>query len=96
MSARGSKGKRLSRWIVGVDHDQGASVEIAGSRDPGPALPSPPRLLVERDQPIAFDDIGVGKDVGIGRAGPLDDPDPGQNSDPAARSVSIARGPISK
>jgi hypothetical protein len=35
-------------------------------------------LLLERDQPVAFDGLPVGKEVGVGRAGALDDADPAQ------------------
>ena len=58
------------------------------------ALPAPARLLLERDQPVAFGGGSVGNDVGIGRAGALDDPDAAQKSDPAARSVTELSGPM--
>ena len=41
--------------------------------NPAPSLPSPARILLERDQPVAFDGGFVGNQVGIGRAGALDD-----------------------
>ena len=46
--------------------DQGAAVKIACGRKPGPSLPSPARLLVQRDQPVAFDGLAVGDQVGVG------------------------------
>jgi hypothetical protein len=63
-------------------------------------LAAPPRILLERDQPVALDRAldraNIGDQVGVGRAGPLDDSDAGQKSVPAARSVSVPRGPISR
>ena len=82
--------------MAGSKRDQSASVEIPGYRQPNPALPSFALLLVERDQPIAFDGLVVGNEIGIGRAGALDNSDAGQNRLPAARSVRAVSGPISR
>jgi hypothetical protein len=71
-------------------------MEIAGGRQPRSSLAAPPRLLFARDQPIAFADRWLGKDVGVGRAGALDGPDAAQKSDPAARSESEPSGPMSR
>jgi len=92
----GDERKSLRGGIAGAQIDDRAPIEIPGDRQPRPALPPPARLLVKRDQPIAFDGIGVGNDVGVGRAGPVDGPDTGQNRLPAARSANVVSGPISK
>jgi len=63
---------------------------------PGPALAAAAGFLMQRDEPLAFDSAWVGKQVDIGRAGALDNADSAQNRLPAARSVSVPRGPISK
>lgn len=76
--------------------DQGASVEIARNRDPLAALPATTRLLVKRDQPIAFAGISVSEKIGVGRAGAIDDADSAQKIDPAARLVICKSGPLSK
>jgi hypothetical protein len=59
---------------------QRASVKIARRGGPAATLPPLPRLLFERDQPVAFERLRVSKQVGVGRAGPFDDPDSGQKA----------------
>ena len=86
----------LCRRIASLQPDERAAVEVARRRDPGSALPSPARFLLEGDEPVAFDCGVVGDEVGVGRAGALDDPDPRQKSVPAARSLSAPSGPISR
>jgi hypothetical protein len=83
----GNQRQRLRRWVVAPQLDERAAVEIALDRNPGPTLAAPAGFLVQRDQPVAFDDTLVGDQVGIGRAGALDDTDTRQKSDPAALSV---------
>ena len=56
----GRERERLRSRIGGAQLDDRAAIEIAGDRHPGPALPTPARLLVERDQPVAFDRVRVG------------------------------------
>ena len=82
--------------IVRPQPDQGAAEEIALRRHPFRPCRPLPASCCQRDQPVAFDRVWIGKQVGIGRAGALDDPDAAQNSDPAARSVSAPSGPISR
>lgn len=60
------------------------------------SLAAPARELFERDQPVAFGGIRIGNEVCIGRAGTLDDANAAQKSDPAARSLSVLSGPISR
>jgi hypothetical protein len=79
-----SEGKGRCRRIFAAQPDQRASVEIAGCGDPVAALPSPPGPLLERNEPLTLDSIGVSEEIGIGRAGLLDDADAAQKSDPAA------------
>lgn len=76
--------------------DQRAAVEVTRGRDPLAALAAPPRLLVESDEPLAFDGFFVGEEIRVGRAGTLDNPDAAQKSDPAARSVIEPRKPMSR
>ena len=90
----GGDRQRLRRGIAGSELNQRASVEIALDGDPGPALASPSRFLVKRNQPITFDCAAIGDQVGIGRTGPLDDPDARQNKDSAALSEYDWRKPI--
>jgi hypothetical protein len=86
----------LGGRIAVAELDQRAAEEIALGAYPRPALPALPCLLRQRDKPIPLGCGFVSNEVGIGRAGALDDPDAAQNSDPAARSVSVPSGPISK
>jgi hypothetical protein len=51
------------------------------------ALAAPSRVLLQGDEPVAFNRAQVTQKVGVGRAGALDDPDSAQKIDPAARSV---------
>lgn len=62
----GCKRERLGRRIAGSKLDQGAAVEIAFRRDPGPSLPSPARFLMKSNQPVAFDSLRVSDQVGVG------------------------------
>ncbi len=98
LDEREASGKRecLSRRIIVAQVDEDTAVEIAVGRDPVPALAALACCLLERDEPVSFDGIRIGKQVGIGRAGALDDPDSAQKSDPAARSVSELNGPIKR
>jgi hypothetical protein len=73
---RESLGGRVRR----AELHQRASVEIARRRAPAPALPPLPRLLLERDQPVALVRLDVIEQVGVGRAGPFDNPDFGQKA----------------
>jgi hypothetical protein len=61
-----------------------------------PAVAPPPRVLTQRNEPIAFDGTGVREQGTIGRAKLLDDPDTAQNSDPAALSVIVVSDPMRK
>ena len=90
----GNERERLCRRIIISKLNERAAVEIAFRREPAPALTSATRLLIERDEPIAFDRASFGNQVGIGRAGALDDADAGQNRLPAALSVSAPKGPM--
>jgi hypothetical protein len=92
----GGEGQARRGRVARAQLDQSASEKIPFGRDPGAALSSPARFLLERDQPVAFDQAFVGKNVGVGRAGALDDADSAQNKDPAARSVIAPIGPISR
>jgi hypothetical protein len=75
---------------------QRAPEEIAAPRHPLTALPALSGILVQRDEPIAFNGVVIGCNVGVGRAGPLNDPDTAQKIDPAAMSLSVPSGPISR
>jgi hypothetical protein len=92
----GNERKRLWRRIARAQLHKRAAVEVAIDRDPASALAAPPRLLVQRDEPVAFDGALFRNQVGIGRAGALDDPDARQKIDPAALSVKDPSGPISR
>jgi len=74
-------------------------MKIARRRVPGSATSSAPCGLYFGKQPIAlvrFTALGEVKQVGISRAGTLDDADAAQNRLPAARSVSVLSGPMSR
>jgi hypothetical protein len=76
--------------------DDSASMEVARRGNPLPSLPTLSGPLLERDEPIAFGGRSVSDKIGVGRVGALDDADSAQNSDPAARSVSVLNGPMSR
>ena len=92
----GGKRQRRRGRIAGSDVDQCTAEEIAVGGLPITALTAAPGVLGQRDQPIAFLRIIIGKQIGVGRAGPLDDADVAQKSDPAARSVRSCSGPMSR
>lgn len=92
----GRQRQRLWLRVAWLELDDRASVEIAERRKPFASLPPPARLLLERDKPVALTGCLIGDKVSVGRAGALDETDASQKSVPAARSVSVPRGPISK
>ena len=79
-----------------LEQDQRASEKIAGKRLPGAALTAPSAILGFGDQPVTFDRVQIVKQFAVGRTGALDDTDAGQKIDPAARSVQLLNGPISR
>ena len=95
-SEAGRQRQGLRLGVRRAQLDDRTSVEIPDRRMPLAPLPSPARLLLERDEPVALYSRRIGDKIGVGRAGALDETDAGQNSVPAARSVSVPSGPISR
>jgi hypothetical protein len=88
--------QRLRLRVAGAQLDDRASVEIPRRGDPLASLAAPARLLLKRDEPVAFLRGRFSDEIGVGRAGSLDETDAAQKSVPAARSVTAPKGPISK
>jgi hypothetical protein len=92
----GGEGQRRRRRIATAQVDDRAAMEIADCWDPLPALPPAALILLKGDEPVALDRARVRNQVRIGRAGTIDDADSAQKIDPAARSVRLPSGPISR
>ena len=90
----GGERQALGWRIGGPKPDERASMEIAGSGNPRPALTSLPGMLIKRHQPLALDRLQIGNQIGVGRSGPVDDSDTAQKRLPAARSAREPSGPI--
>jgi len=88
--------QRGCRRIARPELDQRRTGEIAVKGMPRPALPALAALLLQRDEPIAFDRQLIGQQRAVGRAEPVDDANTAQNRLPAARLVTSPSGPISR
>ena len=89
-ASAGAGGSPSRSWI------DGRAEEIAVERFPRAAVAPAPGVLAQRDQPVALDRERIGEQGAVGRADLLDDADAAQNSDPAAVSVMLPSGPMSR
>ena len=86
----------MGRRVILPQLDKRRTEEIAVLRLPLATLPSLARILRQGDEPSAFHRRSIGKQIGIGRAGTLNDADAAQNRLPAALSLRLPSGPMSK